>query len=349
MATFRNAGISGDFVHESLSDPQAEIRLVQIDLSGDKDSEIHCTISAHSIKDAPPYVAISYTWGDIGKDQRRIWVNGERINVGHNSWLALWQARLHHTQQPLRIWIDVLSIDQANDAEKSIQVGLMGCIYAFAESVLASVGEHEDDSEHLIEQVYAHSEYIEERRSLTARQEDPPSGPIEQYPCCVSQRRLGNLAYLCVFCEDSPWFCFDCASDHQQPRKFPNESSHICHGFDTFGDKCDNCGRPLPFRWYESRVPIKKLCRTCEVLYRSRAGAKCTWILTDVWGAVDKPPSRKFFRQRSTCFTFMRLLELSDESLQRVAKALSAFSFRSYFTRLWVSASITSLQFIISS
>ena len=149
MATFRDAGISGDFVHTSLSNPQAEIRFVQIDLSGDKDREIQCTISTHPIEDTPPYVAISYTWGDISK-KREIWINEKRLNIGQSSWLALLQARLHRVQQPLMVWMDVLSIDQTNDVEKSMQVGLMGRIFLFAELVLAGVGEHEDDSEHLI-------------------------------------------------------------------------------------------------------------------------------------------------------------------------------------------------------
>jgi len=134
MASIRDAGISGDFVHEPLSDPQTQIRLIQIDLpvlSDDKDCEIECTISAHLLSDPPPYVAISYTWGD-NSTKRGIWVNKRRLNVGHNSWLALWQARLHRLQQPLRIWMDVLSIDQADDVEKIIQVGLMGSIYKSA-------------------------------------------------------------------------------------------------------------------------------------------------------------------------------------------------------------------------
>jgi hypothetical protein len=109
MATIRDAGIFGEFVHEPLSDPQAEIRLVQIDLSGDKDSEIHCTISTFPSDNTctPPYIAISYTWGDTSK-LREIWINGKRLNVGHNNWLALWQARLHRLLQPLLIWMDVL-------------------------------------------------------------------------------------------------------------------------------------------------------------------------------------------------------------------------------------------------
>ena len=173
MSTIRDAGISGDFVHEPLSDSQVQIRLVQIDLCGDKDNEIHCTISAYPLGAPPPYVAISYTWGDKSMKQS-IWVNKRRLNIGHNSWLALWQARSHCVRPPLRVWIDVLSIDQANDIEKSIQVGLMGAIYEAAKYVLASVGAHEDDSEYLGEQVQATAEHLHAWRLIESRKEDPP-------------------------------------------------------------------------------------------------------------------------------------------------------------------------------
>ena len=37
MATIRDAGIHGDFVHEHLQDPHTEIRLIHVDLSGEVD------------------------------------------------------------------------------------------------------------------------------------------------------------------------------------------------------------------------------------------------------------------------------------------------------------------------
>jgi hypothetical protein len=174
MTTLRDAGIYGDFVHEPLSDPQTEIRLVQVDPPDgvQDDSEIYCRISAHRFQPHKyggpppiPYIAISYTWGDTSK-KRGIWVNKKRLTIGHNSWLAIWQVRLHCLEQPLRLWIDVLSIDQANDHEKSVQVGLMGAIFKAAACVFASVGAHGDDSEFMVQEVLAHAQYIEHRRIL---------------------------------------------------------------------------------------------------------------------------------------------------------------------------------------
>ncbi|KAK5124605.1 hypothetical protein LTR85_001318 [Meristemomyces frigidus] len=161
MATFSNAGIFGDFTHEPLHDPRRQIRLVQLDISGAEDSDIDCTISSYPTDSAPPYVAVSYTWGDITR-RRSIRINGQQLSIGYNSWQALWQRRLH--QYADLLWIDVLSIDQANDVEKSAQVSLMGKIYKRARLVFVSVGSHENDSEFLIHQISLHTQYLEQQQ-----------------------------------------------------------------------------------------------------------------------------------------------------------------------------------------
>jgi hypothetical protein len=94
----------------------------------------------------------------MGRHQQAagIWINGKRLNVGHNNWLALWQARLHRLLQPLLIWMDVLSIDQANHTERSSQVGLMGTISKAAMCVFVSAGADEDDSKSVVQEVLAH-------------------------------------------------------------------------------------------------------------------------------------------------------------------------------------------------
>lgn len=131
MTTIRNAGITGDFVHEPLQHPGHEIRLIHVKASDASTDDITCTISTHPIDSAPPYAAISYTWGDTAH-HRTISLDGKHASVGENSWLVLWEVRLH--KLPLPLWIDVLSIDQKNDYEKSIQVSITGSIYEAAKS-----------------------------------------------------------------------------------------------------------------------------------------------------------------------------------------------------------------------
>jgi hypothetical protein len=319
MTTLRDAGIYGDFVHEPLSNPQREIRLVQVE-PPDKDqddSEIYCTISAHQFKpyaykDPPPvpYIAISYIWGDTSK-KRGIWINKKRLNIGHNSWLAIWQARLHCPQQPLRLWIDVLSIDQANDNEKSVQVSLMGDIFKAAKCVLASVGVHGGDSEFLVQEVLAHAEYIEHWRVLQGQKEDPPAVKSGCCPDCgqslVSRQRLCNSCY-----DQNPGFEYDL----RNPR-------------------CDMCLRRFTIRWY--RLPFGvKLCKTCKVLHHGETNEGSQARLFDALGAVDEPAGSYEARYSSPWDTHVRFVEMSRDTRQRILDALAVFSLRPYFSRLWV-------------
>ena len=107
MRTFRDAGISGDFVHTRLQDAKNQIRLVHIKPSDKSDDKIECTISTHNLSDVIPFAAISYTWGNMAS-MHDIWLENKRLSIGENSRLVLWQARLHRC--PLPLWIDVLSI-----------------------------------------------------------------------------------------------------------------------------------------------------------------------------------------------------------------------------------------------
>jgi hypothetical protein len=328
MATIRDAGISGDFIHEPLFDPGAEIRLIRVHPSGDKESQIWCTISTHSLNDSPPYIATSYTWGDSGK-RRWIWVNELQVSIGYNSWLALWQARLHRIQQPL--WIDVLSIDQTNDYEKSIQVGMMGTIYKGAEYVLASVGDQEDDSEYLAEQVHALTEYIEHWRRRECTKEDPlaPSGY-----CCGCGQLLPAGSYICQGCTDTSLFCSGCADGH-------DEAGHALLLFpQAHQDGCFKCYRRLPFKWYESRDTHIRFCRACGLPGQKEKGVGFGWTLCDPWGPIDKPakdrrPDGRYF-DTSKC---SRVFRMTRETRLRSLDAFSLFSFRKYFTRLWVRTS----------
>lgn len=100
MATFRDAGITGDFVHEPLKDSSTEIRLIHVAPAHETTDDLQCAVSTHSISSLPPYIAISYTWGDIS-EKKSIQIDGKQLWLGHNSWKALWQARLHRFEEPL--------------------------------------------------------------------------------------------------------------------------------------------------------------------------------------------------------------------------------------------------------
>jgi hypothetical protein len=103
MATIRDAGTTGDFPHRPLRDPENEIRLVQVDRSRGEDSEIQGTTNAHSILDSPPYVAISYTWGDLSEKAE---------------FLSQWRTTFHRSQQ-----LDSTLASQATSHHESLLGG----------------------------------------------------------------------------------------------------------------------------------------------------------------------------------------------------------------------------------
>lgn len=329
MATIRDAGITGDFVHRPLLDPESDIRLVQVDLSGERDGEIQCTITPYAADKAPPYVAISYTWGDMSYT-RSISVNGKKLSIGLNSWMVLWQARLHQLASPL--WMDVLSIDQANDVEKGIQVGMMGRIYKTAMYTLVSLGAHENDSGFLAEQIHAHTDYIKRRRIQDAE--------LYALGCSACGRQLGYRIYRCRQCGEGVRFCTDCegAREHEGPEHSVLDYDRAEFRFEC---GCIDCGQALSPRFYELRHNSEHrytmVCWNCaQVHLESMEGERwrTRYVLTDELRSMGRTDVEML---QIRLHTAARLYDLPQETHQRVADALSLTSLRAYFTRLWVS------------
>ncbi|KAK4546321.1 hypothetical protein LTR36_001998 [Oleoguttula mirabilis] len=117
----------GKFQLPVLADPHSHIRLIRMQAGG-KDKPIVCELTSTSLKDAPPYAAISNTWGDP-TPVTDISLNGQLLKVHHNY---------------------AICIDQANSDEKSAQVQLMGDIFSGAGRVVVSLGSHGDESQFLL-------------------------------------------------------------------------------------------------------------------------------------------------------------------------------------------------------
>jgi hypothetical protein len=106
-------------------------------------SAIKCNIFHASQDDPPSYIAISYTWGDVG-DKRDIVVDGHTVSITaslHGAFDAVRQKK-----EAVLVWADALCINQEDDAEKSLQVPLMATIYKAATSVVIWLGPEDDDS-----------------------------------------------------------------------------------------------------------------------------------------------------------------------------------------------------------
>ncbi|MCJ1391346.1 hypothetical protein MMC18_004209 [Xylographa bjoerkii] len=142
---FRNS-----FVYQPLVTATNEIRLIQV-LPETKHGLIHCQLEHFPLDEAPPYIALSYTWenpipgreagGTRGKSIR---VNRATLRIGTNLASALQYLRRHH---PLEyVWGDAICIDQKNHQERGQQVLRMARIYETAVKTIAWLGPEGNDS-----------------------------------------------------------------------------------------------------------------------------------------------------------------------------------------------------------
>lgn len=139
------------YANTPLDDPHTRNRLLRR-LSLESSYELlTCKLT-----DAPPFRAISYTWGDPA-DTSIIFVNSRSFGVRKNCQYALWQAGLHSGEP--HIWIDSICINQDDNAEKGPQVARMGQIYRTATNVLACIGPPDEASEHIFLAVQSLKEF----------------------------------------------------------------------------------------------------------------------------------------------------------------------------------------------
>ncbi|KAL7922257.1 heterokaryon incompatibility domain-containing protein [Trichoderma austrokoningii] len=124
------------------------IRLVS--LQPGSDGSITCELFIAEIHANILYEAVSYTWGDPDDRQPVLIKSHEHerpkeLLVTSNCVSTL--RRLRDQDRPRILWIDTLSIDQSNLAERNHQVSLMAAIYSNATNVAIYLGEASENSE----------------------------------------------------------------------------------------------------------------------------------------------------------------------------------------------------------
>jgi hypothetical protein len=144
------------YEYEPLPDPGTHIRLLQIPQCH-ADTTLHCRFTSWRLTEAPRYHAISYTWGDP-ELTTNILINQRNMIVRSNCEYALRQA--HAASPGAYIWIDAICINQEDSEEKGHQVAIMATFYRQATSILACVGPHSQNSEHLFKLLVKHEEYL---------------------------------------------------------------------------------------------------------------------------------------------------------------------------------------------
>ncbi|KIL84055.1 hypothetical protein FAVG1_12752 [Fusarium avenaceum] len=137
---------------------EREIRVLKLDPASRELDPLQGEILVKSLSDLPPsqkpfspvltesidparyvcFEAISYVWGQASFTERLVTPKGFiRLTAS----LASILRRLRDHSQPRVYWADGVCINQDNQAEKEIQVPLMGVIYSSATSVLCDICE----------------------------------------------------------------------------------------------------------------------------------------------------------------------------------------------------------------
>ncbi|RYP57205.1 hypothetical protein DL769_009630 [Monosporascus sp. CRB-8-3] len=144
-------------------DAEREIRLLRVQTlavgaaEGEKsDGQLITSTLLHaSLDSCPPYMALSYVWGDA-KTRLPISVNGSVVSITqnlHEALSSLRKSEMGMGEEVLTLWVDALCINQSDDAEKAAQVQLMRRIYREAMRVIIWLGPENGESTAAIHQL----------------------------------------------------------------------------------------------------------------------------------------------------------------------------------------------------
>ena len=122
-----------------------QIRLLNLFPSSKQEAQIQCSLE--SFDKPPPYIALSYTWGDQN-NTRKILVNDQVFKATKNLEDAL--KHLRHRDERLYFWVDAICMNQADEEEKQHQLRLMPIIFARAQETRVWLGPEENESDRAI-------------------------------------------------------------------------------------------------------------------------------------------------------------------------------------------------------
>jgi hypothetical protein len=191
------------FTYSTLPDPATHIRLIEVDSYSDRHQTTSLFVRTTTVATAPPYHAISYTWGDIA-NQEKIYVShrdGDSVDIRDGATVkdGLMTVRqncadvlrqLTHFATTKYYWIDAICINQADMVEKECQVAMMSETFGRAEVVLACIGMHHDDSEFTASMLYQFDQYLGDAGyasiALTAQARRYPSiSNLKEMEICI--------------------------------------------------------------------------------------------------------------------------------------------------------------------
>jgi len=125
------------YIYEALPNPD-DIRLILLHPGSLDNDDITCEILLTSLANHPSFEALSYTWGTEHKTES-IQIGPNALKITANLHSAL--KHLRHVTEIRVLWADAICINQADDAERSKQVRIMGNIYSKADRTVVWLGE----------------------------------------------------------------------------------------------------------------------------------------------------------------------------------------------------------------
>jgi hypothetical protein len=148
------------YVYSPLDLEKEEIRLVLL-YPGRGEEAVRCELRHVSLRNSPPYEALSYTWGNPD-DTRKIQLDGQELSVTANLEEALRSLR-HGAGGKERhkvFWVDAICINQQDIQERSQQVPRMRRVFETAEGVIVWLGRETSESAMAMDFLNQNSEHL---------------------------------------------------------------------------------------------------------------------------------------------------------------------------------------------
>lgn len=124
--------------HRPLGDSPTEIRIVNL-LPGEYGGPIECVLEHIDMDITKDFEALSYCWGEASIT-KSILLDGRSYPVTTNLFDGV--QRLRKLDEPRKLWIDSLCINQSNLTERSHEIQKMAEIYKHASQVVIWRGEY---------------------------------------------------------------------------------------------------------------------------------------------------------------------------------------------------------------
>lgn len=154
----------------------AAIRLLELK-NGPAKGPLHCALKAFEPTEAPPYHALSYTWGSplASFSNQATRLRSKRLSIFCDDHRLLVTPNLRDALQHLRteesafradakyLWIDAVCVNQNNILERNSQVARMSSTFLDAQSVIAWLGPEDEftaDGITLIEKISSIPEHL---------------------------------------------------------------------------------------------------------------------------------------------------------------------------------------------